>query len=158
VILHADEFNVGGNSTYIFPTFAPGQIVQTDFAEARVNVRGNGKLFLSVDYIEFEDGSSWGNNTKGQAEYVSAYHLGEKYGVKYIRQLLGDKNKEIVSELLKRKISEINLPGIDSNKTEKEQRGFVSGFRAILIRLQFVYEKQGVDGISPKLEEIEKSL
>jgi hypothetical protein len=155
VILHADEFNVGGNSTYIFPTFVPGQIVQTDFAEAGVNVRGNGKLFLSVDYIEFEDGSSWGNDTQKQSEHIAGDSAGEKNAVKEIRQLLLGQNINAVSELLKKEVSEINPPDIDNKKTEKWRRGFISGYRSILIKLQFAYEKQGMEGISLRLKELE---
>ncbi|MGI8884503.1 MAG: hypothetical protein ACR2IA_09705 [Pyrinomonadaceae bacterium] len=156
VLLYADESGVGGASIKFFQAFSSGQTIQSSISKGRLNIETNSKIFLSLDYIEFEDGSSWGKNSQSQSDYIGGYNEGQKGAVKEIRELLTNTNKNAVSDLLQRQVTDTNPSSVNNNKPDKWQYGFVSGYRSVLARLQIVYENNGLEAIAPKIEQIEK--
>jgi hypothetical protein len=158
VLLHADQSGIGGTSTSFFQSFIPGQIIQNSFIEERSNIKSNDKIFLSFDFVVFQDGSSWGRNSQKQSEYIFGHIEGQKDAVKYVKPLLADTNKDAVSKLLLQQLTDINPPALDGKKTAEWQRGFAVGYRFVIGRLQFAYEKQGMEAVRLKLEEVEKSI
>jgi gas vesicle protein len=156
VLFHADEFGVGGASIRFFSIFAPAQIGQDSFSEARANIKSNGKMFLSVDYVKFADGSSWGKDTQKQSEYISGQSEGTKTAVKQIKQLIISRNKEILSNMLQKEMDELNPPDIDEKKSAKWRNGLVAGYRSVLISVRSAHEQNGMEAVSLKIEEIEK--
>lgn len=159
VLLHTNKSGAGGTSTNFFQSFIPGQIIQNSFIEERTNIKSNDKIFLSFDFIVFQDGNSWGIDSQKQSEYIFGHIDGQKEAVKYVRQVLTDTNDDAVSGLLQQQLADINPPAAgDSKKTDERQRGFVAGYRFIIGRLQFAYEKQGMEAVRLKLEEVEKFI
>lgn len=157
VLVLADKSDTGKVITNFFQSFEVGKIIQDSISEARVNIKSN-TLFLSLDYIEFEDGSSWGKDIQKQSEYLTGYKKGQRTAIDEIKSKLNNRNNEAISNLLKQEISEINPPNVDTTETVRWQNGFTGGYRFVLLRLQFAYEKRGIEAISSKLDEIEKFI
>lgn len=154
VLVHADETEAGGASIQFFESFDAGKTIQSSFFEEQVNIKTNSKILLSVDYVEFSDGSSWGKDVQQQSEYIAGHYEGRKIAVKQVKDLL--KNKNAVLELMQQQLTEITPPSIDNKKSDRWQRGLIAGYRTLLTRLQITYETQGAEAISSKLEQIEK--
>lgn len=158
VLLHSDQSGIGATSTSFFQSFTPGQVIQNSFVEERSNIKPGGKIFLSFDFVVFQDGSSWGKDSQKQSEYIFAHLEGQKDAVKYVKPLLADTNKDAISKLLQQPLTDINPPNVDRQKSAEWQRGFVVGYRFVIGRLQFAYEKQGMEAVHSKLEEVEKAI
>jgi hypothetical protein len=158
VLHHANQSSVGGTNIRFFQSFAPGQIIQDSFSESRLNLKTDEKIFLSVDYVAFEDGSAWGKDSQKQSEYVSGYKEGQRKAVNQARQLLADMDKNALLKLLQQQSSEINPPEINEKKNERWLRGYVLGYRVVHGGLRGAYEKQGAEAVSSKLDEMEKFI
>lgn len=136
----------------------PGQIKQDSFAEARANIRADSKLDLSLDYVEFGDGSSWGKDSQLQSEYILGMSEGQRIALKQINDFLVQQNKDAIFKLLQQQITETNPPIINKEKSDKWQNGFINGYRTVLMKLQIAYEKQGKEGVFLKLKDVEKNI
>lgn len=158
VLLHTDKSGIGGTSISFFQSFTAGQIIQNSFIEERANIKSNGSVFLSFDFVVFQDGSSWGKDSQRQSEYIYGYIDGQKDAVKYVKPLLAETNKYAASKLFQQQLTGINPPTVDSKKSAEWQRGFAVGYRFVIGRLQFAYEKQGMEAVRLKLEEVEKFI
>lgn len=157
VILRSDKTGAGSATTLFLNKFEPGRIIKDSLIEERPNIKSESKI-LSVDYVEFSDGTSWGKDFQKQSEHIAGQIDGQRYAIEYIKQLLINQNNNAVSNLLNQQLTEINPLSIDNKKTEKWRRGFLNGYRTILAKLQFVYEKQGINSIPPKLSELESTV
>lgn len=158
VLHHANQSSVGGTNIRFFQSFAPGQIIQDSFSESRLNLKTDEKIFLSIDYVAFEDGSAWGKDSQKQSEYISGYKEGQRKAVNQARQLLTDMDKNALPKLLQQQSNEINPPEINEKKNERWLRGYVLGYRVVLGGLRSAYEKQGAEAVSSKLDEMEKFI
>lgn len=155
VLLHNDESASGGVSINHFQSFGAGKTIQSTIFEEKANIKPNHKIFISVDYILFEDGSSWGRDSQLQSQYILGYYEGQRISVSKIKETL--QNNEAFLSLIQKPIEEFNYP-FQNVENEKRQRGIISGYRSVLARLQIIYETKGIEAVLPKLEEIEKSL
>jgi hypothetical protein len=148
-----------GNGIYRRYDFGPGKIIETELQLQRDKLKLGEKLTLSIDYILFSDGSTWGPDSQKQSELLSGEDEGEKYAISQVKRLLKDQNKEELFKLLKLqqegKIDD-NPPEIDKTKSYKWQRGFLGGYQYLLWQLLPYDEKQELEAISSKLGKIEK--
>jgi hypothetical protein len=158
VVLYSDETGSGGAGTRFFQSFIPGQIIQTSLSEANENIKLNGKLFVSIDYVEFEDGSIWGKDTQKQSEDISGFNAGQRSAVNQIKEMFVNQNKNALIDFLRKDIDEIDPAIIDIKKSKLWQTGYNTGYKSVLSRIQFAYQKQGMEAVSLKLEEIEKLM
>jgi hypothetical protein len=156
VLFYSDESGAGGTSIRFFSSLVPELIVQDSFSIARANIKFKEKLFLSVDHIEFGNHDSWGKDTQKQAEYISACYEGESYAIKLAAQILLDKNENNLAEFLKNENRTLDTSQYGDKKSAKWQNGFSSGYASVLRRLRDAYQKQGMEGVILKYEEIEK--
>ena len=153
-----------GSSTSISDkSFVPQYNSQQSHTEARANIHPRGKLYshsteklyLSIGYVEFEDGSTWGEDYQKQSEHISGFNEGRKAAVKHIKNLLGSQNKNELTDLFKKSIEEINSPVANDKQTEKWQRGFSSGYKFVWFTLKNAYEDKDLEAVSQKLQQIE---
>ncbi|MDQ3800671.1 MAG: hypothetical protein M3384_14585 [Acidobacteriota bacterium] len=160
VVLNNSKIN-GDRGTTIrrFGTtlFQPGEFDKGWLSEERNLIKSGDVLFLSIDYVEFEDDTFWGKDTAQQSEYLAGSRAGWKEAVKQSKLLYHQKGTALI-DFLKREATEINPPSIDSNQTSKWQDGFRSGYRAAISTLQKTYKNQGIDLIHIKMSEMEKAI
>lgn len=156
VLLHGRQPGVNGSTTSFFQSFATRQMIQEAIYEERVNIREGGKMFLSVDYVEFEDGGSWGGDSQKMSEHIAGMKAGQENAVAEIKKLSG--NQKTLSDFLRQDLAQIKPLDVGTAESEKWRRGFLSGHKSTLRTLQSAYEKQGSEAVAAKLKDLEKSI
>jgi hypothetical protein len=166
--------NIGSKSVRTFTVYSngrnTGQVIinslalkslQTnEFKEGQVfiereNIKPDEKILLSVDYVVFEDGSSWGNDTQQKSKEITGEWAGRKFAVQYFKELIKNRDITTLTNVLEQEVAEISIPPIDSNQTEEWEKGFQRGYKSVVAILQ-QNKKQGTNALSAKLDEIEK--
>jgi hypothetical protein len=142
--------------TIFFPnkTIEPNTFSNGEFVEERVNIKEN-KILLSFDYVEFADGSSWGKDDKKQSENIKGGLAGAEYAVEKIRTFVERNNKEKLSDLFEKPLSdvEVSIPENLINKGENWQRGFINGYKGIISNLKIEIAKDN-KSLSERLYEL----
>lgn len=135
----------------------PGESVQDEWFEVSENLSGNEPYSLTVDYVSYSDGTSWGADTQGQSETIAGYFAGQAKAVKAIRIYLDDRQLSAITDLIKLQQSAGVPIDVDSTRNAKWQTGFRDGYNGVLSHLRFALEKEGTSGISTTLKQIEDS-
>ena len=115
------------------------------------------ELSLSVDYVEFEDGTSWGEDTYKGSETIAGRRAGQVRAVEEIKSLLGRQSPEAMS-FLSQEITDVISPAPDPKQSIKWQIGFQNGYKSVLALLQSAYRKSGAAALSAKLEDMAKAI
>lgn len=121
----------------------------------RENIKADEKLSLSVDYVEFEDGSSWGDDTQQRSMKITAEREGRKAAIKQIKDLVKNQDFNTLTNLFSQEITELSFPLQSSNQTTDWQNSFQGGYRSAIAILR-EYQKRGIDSLSTQLDEMEK--
>jgi hypothetical protein len=144
------------STSYLPRLFAPSQVMNQFIVIDNRNVRPDGKNELSVDYVRFVDGSSWGDDTAGQSERISGYLAGYRSGISFANSIIKN-DEDALTHLLREEITNVNPPSVDQSKPGLWRGGFVIGYRTVISRLQRTFEEKGINAVAGKLEEIGKS-
>lgn len=91
------------------------------------------RITLIVDFVEFEDGSSWGPDTHQSAERLSGHRAGQRAASEYYLKLLQLRGSSSVIQAYKSGLENILPPQGHSQKWED---GFRSGTNTVRARLQ----------------------
>jgi hypothetical protein len=129
---------VDGNMLNHRYDFDPGKLIQTGMNEDRIKFKPGDVVSLSIDYVLFSDGTSWGKDTQKNSESIAGYFDGEKFAIEQIRGLLKEKNSDELFRLLRlAKAGKLDdsPPPVDTQKSEKWQRGFLSAYKTTLVFL-----------------------
>jgi hypothetical protein len=137
---------------------APGQVIERSVSEARVNIDEEKTALLSVDYVVFEDGSSWGEDSKKESKFLSSFEEGQKKALSEVKDLINKSDKAALSKLLLREDFETDIPTTGVNTPDNQRIGFSSGYKSVLVALQTIYRNQGIDAVLLKFEEVVSSL
>ncbi|HMS42941.1 MAG TPA: hypothetical protein PKE69_22110 [Pyrinomonadaceae bacterium] len=135
---------IGRIITSFFPikTLQPGSILNEQYVIERENIESKEELTLTVDFVDFVDGTFWGEDTQGQSEQI----LGQKVGAisateQFINQI--ERNEfESLNDLMNKKLIdfEVSIPNIFNNKSENWRKGYISGYKSII---SFLKSQQG---------------
>jgi len=149
--------NTGGSitSSFTLTVFKSGESKSGQMFIERQNIRPGEKLFLSIDYIEFEDGTSWGEDTQLRANRLIADREGRKAAVKYLKDLIKNQGFAAFKNILEQDAAEITVPLPDSNQSEEWQKDFRRGYKNIIVILQ-KHRNEEIESLSGKLEAMEK--
>jgi hypothetical protein len=94
------------------------------------------EVVLSVDFVEFDDGSTWGKDAHRSAEVLAGQRAGGKAAIRYFRELLSQ-DKLQVSEIEDRAIEVLNEE--KSNASASWKRGYEIGIGIVRNRLAKAY-------------------
>lgn len=102
---------------------------------------------IAVDFVEFADGSTWGEDISKSAEQLAGLRAGAEASLEYLKNI----NKQNGIEAVINSLEEIKVapPETQSNIWK---RGFGLGRMIIRIRLKSVYTKQGKEAAETELE------
>lgn len=151
----------GKNTGKIVSNFFPVKLFETigvkqdELRLERSNIQPNDILSLSIDYVEFEDGSSWGEDAQGQSEFISGGRAGVKAATEQLKNLVDKREIVVLTALLEKALVNIDVPLPESVKSEKWQRGFENGYKGVVYFLKGQRER-GIEEISKRLDEIKK--
>ncbi len=143
-------------SIFLNKLFQSGQVIYSETAIERNNIKRKNTVTLSVDYVEFMDGSSWGSDTRKLSEIIAGTWEGQKQAIGKLREIIKNNDSEALTKLLEQEITELIVPTPDKGKSDTWQRGFRTGYRGIISTFQRQQDKQ-IKTISEKLDEMEKA-
>jgi hypothetical protein len=139
--------------------FQKGEVKNAEEFIERQNIKNDNQAFsLSLDYIEFDDGSFWGNDTKKKSTLFLGLLEGKKSAIKNIRNSIKNLNASQINEFYKiinQDLLELNVDTSNINQSEEWKNGFRLGYRSVFSILQRVSDKS-VENLTKQLNELEK--
>jgi hypothetical protein len=105
------------------------------------------KVVLSVDFVEFADGSTWGFDTFKMSEKLAGRRAGGQATLKTFREKSKTHGLSMVSSALEEEPS--LAPQADKSPIWKD--GFEEGIRIVRIRLQHAQRKGGLSALESEL-------
>lgn len=117
-------------------------------------------VFLSIDYVEFEDGSFWGSDSVGKSKEIAGETAGAKQAIKQLKELIKNQNgndADSITNFLKQNISEITVNVPETNESEEWKKGFTLGYRTVISILQRITD-QKIENITKKLDDLENNF
>jgi hypothetical protein len=107
-------------------------------------------LTLSVDYVEFDDGTTWGKDTRRSADYLAGQREGKRATLKKFREVREKSGDPAIEELLNRKDAEVVVP--PAGHSAEWEYGFRVGHNTALRQLRGVHSKGGVPELISELQ------
>ncbi|MDQ1592282.1 MAG: hypothetical protein QOG71_2909 [Pyrinomonadaceae bacterium] len=104
-------------------------------------------VMLSVDFVEFADGSTWGADTFKMSEKLAGRRTGGRTALKEFREKSNLHGPGAVSSMLEEEIS--LAPQVDKSPIWKE--GFEEGIKIVRLRLQHAKRKGGLSALESEL-------
>jgi hypothetical protein len=156
-VILASGKHTGQIVTGFFPikSFRAGDSHAEEMSIEHVNIRPDEVLSLSIDYIEFDDESSWGADTQGQSEHMAGGRAGVIAAAKQFIDLIKKRQFAALTPFLEKKLVDIVVPFPDKVQSEKWRQGFDGGYKGIVSVLQTNLER-GYQELLKKLDEIRR--
>lgn len=157
-VIFGNGKNTGKIMTSFFPakSFQVGSTSRDELNLERINIQPSEILSLSIDYVEFEDGTFWGEDIQGQSEQIAGGRAGVEFAIEQFKNLSDKREIATLTALLDKKLVDIDVPLPNSIQSERWSKGFQEGYKGIVFSLKGQKEK-GVEKISEKLDEIRKN-
>ena len=111
-------------------------------------------LRLSVDYAEFEDGSSWGSDSQGQSELIKGERAGRSAAIVKFKDLIKNNKMTELTEIFGLDVTEMNVLVPNSMQSEKWKRAYQRGYKGVAVILGNI-RSQGTETLFNKLNEME---
>jgi hypothetical protein len=127
--------------------FLPGQVRSEEIGN-EWSTAPYERVTLSIDFVEFTDGSRWGPDISKSSKRLEGMRAGMKAAKTVLLKLLSDKGSQAVVELIE---SDMNLLAPEQNYSEAWVTGFQTGVKSMSARLLHAYQDKGI-------AEIEKGL
>lgn len=135
--------------------FLAGESVIKNLDIERSEITDGEVILLSVDYVEFEDGSSWGSDSTGNSKLIAGQREGTKAAISQLKNLSRNQNTNNLTEFLSRDMQEIVVEIPNTDQSEIWKRGFRLGYKSVISILQEV-EERGIERVIEKLDDMEK--
>ncbi|MCP9495750.1 MAG: hypothetical protein MSG64_14985 [Pyrinomonadaceae bacterium MAG19_C2-C3] len=104
------------------------------------------KIVLSVDFVEFADGSTWGADTFQTSEKLAGRRAGGRAVIKKLRDIRKVSGLKTVSDTIESDTNPLPVVTITTAEMEKSQlwkEGFDEGVRIVRVRLKNAHRKGG---------------
>ena len=121
--------------------YSPGKVMKQEDGDGKsrfVATKNNPVLQVSVDYVEFVDGSSWGPDTCQTVEYLAGERAGGDAAIKWFKNLIKEKGTEAVVEIIRNRNVSVAKP---DNPSARWHEGFRFGVEIISQRIIEAYHK-----------------
>lgn len=151
---------VGGKiiaSSFTNKLFQPQAVNTLQYAEERANIKSNEKISFSIDYVDFADNSSWGEDTQLTSKQFADELIGRKAAIKDLKILIKNQNTGTLGNLLEQDILDLQVLIPSSYTNEKAQKAYQSGYKSVIINLQR-YKQSKADILLNKLDEMEQVI
>ncbi|HEX8737986.1 MAG TPA: hypothetical protein VF721_21820 [Pyrinomonadaceae bacterium] len=144
-------------NSFAIKLFQPSEYEYDDFFVER-EIAKEGTIFLSIDYVEFEDGSSWGKDREKKSKEIAGEREGRKAAIRHLKDLIKNQNangENGIKTFLKQDVKEISVDVPDTNQPDEWKRGFRGGYKGVISILQRIKEQE-IESLAKKLDEMEK--
>lgn len=141
--------------THFFPvkSFQPRAFNRDELSLERENIKTDEPFLLSIDYVEFDDGSSWGEDKQRQSDNIAGGRAGVKAATEQLKKIINQREITTLTAFFEIQLADVDVPLPESVQSEKWQSGFRNGYKSIVGFLKGQREK-GVEELSKKLDEI----
>lgn len=146
------KINTNSFATKLLQT---GEFHNDEVFMERKAIKESGRLFLSLDYVEFEDGSSWGADSQGFSKNIAGERAGRLAAIRKTKDLITSRNLTDLTNLLNQNVAEMTVNVPESTMSDGWQKGYRTGYKGVFSILQRSKEG-GIEALSTKLDEIEK--
>lgn len=119
--------------------FQPGEIVFKEIDIEREVIEESKNISISIDYVEFSDGSFWGSDTQRKSEDFAGERAGKLLAVSELKEIINNTNE--LKNFLGKEITEIEPKFNKQNQTEQWIKGFRGGYRNVISVIQRNKEK-----------------
>ena len=140
-----------GGSAFSYPTsvlFEPKQTRQNGLGEYGY-LKTPESIKLVVDFVEFADGTTWGEDSSESAQQLIGLRAGAEMLLDYLKNINKQDGIEAVIKALDATKDTVPLP---ENQNYIWQRGFRTGISVITVRFKKIYEKQGIKALEKELQ------
>jgi hypothetical protein len=107
------------------------------------------KVALSVDYVEFEDGTTWGGDSFKISENFAGQRAGYRAFIEKVREVYRAKGQAALLSALESDVVDL-YP--QSDKSQRWKDGFNNGLKIAHLRLKYVKKNNGVSALEDELE------
>lgn len=107
------------------------------------------EIILSVDFVEFADGSTWGKDSNHSAEILSGQRAGGKDAIDYFNR------KIIAGEFDLKNVEDFSKDILEQNNSSKSKawkRGYEIGVGIVRNRVITAHNKSGIRGVEDELQ------
>jgi hypothetical protein len=101
-------------------------------------------ILLSVDFVEFIDGTTWGENIQTYKDQVEGLRAGARAATKQLSRMLESEGAYRLLGALEENQFSITPP---ADRSTEWQKGFRSGVNLITGRLRYTYQKHGINDV-----------
>jgi hypothetical protein len=126
----------------------PGQSRSGGIKESYSPVFVNG-VVLSIDFVEFDDGGTWGKDTYNSAERLAGQRAGGRNALEHLRKVREEKGATALLEAIESEGGEI---ATSEGHSAEWQDGFKSGVALAHFRLKKASQENGVKGVEEELQ------
>jgi hypothetical protein len=109
------------------------------------------EIILSVDFVEFADGSAWGEDYFKAAERLAGQRAGGKVAISNFRQKLGTAEFRFTSNEIESESLEL-ASAVDKSKSSNWKDGYQSGIGIVRNRLNRALNEGGIEEVKKELE------
>ncbi|HEX8396374.1 MAG TPA: hypothetical protein VF644_02940 [Pyrinomonadaceae bacterium] len=109
------------------------------------------EIILSVDFVEFADGSAWGEDYFKAAERLAGQRAGGKAAISNFRQKLGTAEFRFTSNEIESESLEL-ASAVDKSKSSTWKDGYQSGIGIVRNRLNRALNEGGIEEVKKELE------
>lgn len=138
--------------------FQPNSFYNEDFGIEWRNLQPADEAVFSIDYVLFEDGSSWGADTEKESERILGSLAGRRIASENMDVLLDNQKTDSAIKIIKGETANDSAQNTDSKQSDRWKAGFQQGYNSVLWQLKSAYEKGGMKAIAVKIEEIKTSI
>lgn len=118
---------------------------------------GVNEIILSIDFVEFEDGSSWGQDYFKSAERVAGQRAGIKFAVESYGKKLENSPFDVFSNEIEKNAIDFAFHA-DKSKSSVLRDGFQSGVGLVRNRLDTAIGKDGTLGAKQELQKLSDAI
>lgn len=144
-VIWGGEDGQGKIISEFFPTkpSSPRSTYADEMMLERENIKGDKSIVLTVDYVEFADGTSWGNDFLQESAQVSAQRIGALSATSEFLDKISRYDLDSISSLLVTPLAEIEVPSSEMSKNfeEKRLKAYRSGYLGVVRFLKANHDK-----------------
>jgi hypothetical protein len=132
---------------FIYNAMAPGKVIRAEQSDAKSRFVGVSRtsppviIYEAVDFVEFADGTTWGEDRCEAADYLAGGRAGGRAALELLRGSLKREGAEAVWQKLNNSPLEIEPP---EDHTERWKSAFREAVRTISERVRRAYHSEGL--------------
>lgn len=135
---------------FIYNVIAPGKVIRPEESDARSRFVGVSRasppkiIYEAVDFVEFTDGTTWGEDRCEVAQYLAGGRAGGRATIELLRGILKQEGPEAVLQKINNSTLELEPP---DDHTERWKSAFREAVKTVIERVRRAYGSEGLTEI-----------